>query len=53
MPELPEVETIVRQLQRQVPGKKVSIVDWDHFQKTAAYSIKIVEALGFPREDKK
>jgi ABC-type Fe3+ transport system substrate-binding protein len=34
-------------------GKKVSIVDWDHFQKTAAYSNKIVEALGFPREDKK
>jgi iron(III) transport system substrate-binding protein len=34
-------------------GKKVSIVDWAHFQKTAAYSNKIVEALGFPREDKR
>lgn len=34
-------------------GKKLSIVDWDHFQKTAGYSNKIVEALGFPREDKK
>ena len=33
-------------------GKKVSLVDWYHFQKTASYSNKIVEAMGFPRADK-
>ncbi|MBI2985375.1 MAG: ABC transporter substrate-binding protein [Deltaproteobacteria bacterium] len=34
-------------------GKKVSLVDWDHFQKTGDYEKKIVEALGFPRADRK
>ena len=34
-------------------GKKVSLVDWNHFQKTGDYSKKIIEAMGFPREEKK
>ena len=34
-------------------GKKVSTVGWDHFQRMGEYEKKIVEALGFPREETK
>jgi iron(III) transport system substrate-binding protein len=34
-------------------GKKISIVAWDHFQKTGDYSKRIVEAMGFPRVEKR
>jgi hypothetical protein len=34
-------------------GKKVSTVGWDHFQRIGEYEKKIVEALGFPREETK
>jgi ABC-type Fe3+ transport system substrate-binding protein len=30
-------------------GKNVSLVGWDHFQKTGEYEKRIVEAMGFPR----
>jgi ABC-type Fe3+ transport system substrate-binding protein len=36
-----------------IRGKKLSVVDWEHFQKTGDYSMKIVEAMGFPRVEKK
>ena len=42
--------SVLEQLTR---GKKVSLVDWNHFQKTGDYSKKIIEAMGFPREEKK
>ena len=38
--------------EQQTRGKKVSIVAWDHFQKTGEYAKKIVEASGFPRAEK-
>jgi hypothetical protein len=34
-------------------GKKVSIVAWDHFEKTGDYSKRIIEAMGFPRVEEK
>ena len=34
-------------------GKKLSIVAWDHFQKTGNYSKRIIEAMGFPRAEKR
>ena len=34
-------------------GKKVSLVGWDHFQKTGEYEKRIVEALGFPRAEQR
>ncbi len=36
----------------QARGKKVSIVAWDHFEKTGEYAKKIVEVSGFPRAEK-
>jgi iron(III) transport system substrate-binding protein len=34
-------------------GKKLSVVDWDHFSRTPEYQKKIVEAYGFPTADAK
>jgi iron(III) transport system substrate-binding protein len=34
---------------RATQGKKLSIVDWNHFQRAREYEEKIVDALGFPR----
>jgi spermidine/putrescine-binding protein len=34
-------------------GKKLSIVDWDHFTKMREYQAKIVEAYGFPKAEKR
>ena len=34
---------------RATQGKKLSIVDWHHFQRAREYEEKIVDALGFPR----
>src|SRR5262245_11904403 len=34
---------------RITQGKKVSMVDWSHFQRMREYEEKIVDALGFPR----
>ena len=30
-------------------GKKLSVVDWNHYSKTQEYEKKIVEAYGFPQ----
>ena len=35
-----------------IRGKTLSVVDWEHFQKTGDYSKKIVEAMGLPRAEK-
>jgi iron(III) transport system substrate-binding protein len=32
-------------------GKKLSIVDWDHFAKISGYQDKILEAYGFPKAE--
>ena len=37
---------------REVRGKELSLVDWDHFTKVQDYIEKVVAALGFPRADK-
>jgi len=37
---------------REVRGKKLSLVGWDHFTKIQDYIEKIVAAYGFPRADK-
>ena len=34
-------------------GKKLSVVDWNHFTKMQDYQAKIVEAYGFPKEERK
>ncbi|MBM4297444.1 MAG: extracellular solute-binding protein [Deltaproteobacteria bacterium] len=34
-------------------GKKLSIVDWNHFAKMPEYQNKVVEAYGFPKVDRK
>ncbi len=34
---------------RATQGKKLSVVDWSHFQRMREYEEKIVDALGFPR----
>jgi ABC-type thiamine transport system substrate-binding protein len=34
-------------------GKKLSVVDWNHFSKIPDYQSKIVEAYGFPKADRK
>ena len=36
-----------------IRGKRVSVVQWDHFAKTGDYQAKVVEAYGFPKEEKK
>jgi hypothetical protein len=33
-------------------GKKLSMVDWDHFTKIEEYSAKLFEAYGFPKPAK-
>jgi iron(III) transport system substrate-binding protein len=41
-------------VQEQVTrGKKLSIVDWNHFAKMTEYQQKVVEAYGFPKADRK
>jgi len=32
-------------------GKKLSVVDWNHFGKYQDYEAKIFVAWGFPKED--
>ncbi len=34
-------------------GKKVSLVDWDHYIKMDGYQEKVVEAYGFPKAEQK
>jgi ABC-type Fe3+ transport system substrate-binding protein len=34
-------------------GKKLSVVDWNHFSKMPDYQSKVVEAYGFPKADRK
>ncbi len=34
-------------------GKKLSLVDWDHFAKMPDYQAKVVEAYGFPKADRR
>ena len=34
-------------------GKKLSIVDWNHFSKMQEYQTKVVEAYGFPKAERK
>lgn len=34
-------------------GKKLSVVDWNHFSKMPEYQSKIVEAYGFPKAERK
>jgi ABC-type Fe3+ transport system substrate-binding protein len=34
-------------------GKRLSVVAWDHFTKLGEYQQKVVEAYGFPREEKR
>jgi ABC-type Fe3+ transport system substrate-binding protein len=34
---------------RATQAKKLSVVDWSHFQRMREYEEKIVDALGFPR----
>ena len=33
-------------------GKKLSVVNWDHFPKMPEYQAKVVEAYGFPKAEK-
>jgi len=37
--------------EQAVSGKKLSVVDWNHFTKIQDYEKKIVEAYGFPRAE--
>jgi iron(III) transport system substrate-binding protein len=39
-------------ISREVQGKQLSVVDWNHFAKFQEYGEKIIEALGFPKADK-
>ena len=39
--------------ERVIRGKRTSVVQWDHFSKLGEYQAKVVEAYGFPKEDKK
>lgn len=34
-------------------GKKLSVVDWNHFSKIQDYQAKVVEAYGFPKAERK
>jgi len=34
-------------------GKRLSLVDWDHFAKMPNYQAKVVEAYGFPKADRR
>ena len=34
-------------------GKKLSVVDWNHFSKMQEYQAKVVEAYGFPKAERK
>jgi spermidine/putrescine-binding protein len=34
-------------------GKKLSVVDWNHFTKMQDYQAKIVETYGFPKEERR
>jgi ABC-type Fe3+ transport system substrate-binding protein len=37
---------------QEIKGKKLSLVDWDHYTKLRDYQDKIVAAYGFPKETK-
>jgi len=37
--------------EQAIRGKKLSVVDWNHYVKTPEYQKKIVEAYGFPRAE--
>ena len=36
---------------QEIKGKKVSVVDWEHYTKLGEYQDKIVAAYGFPKAD--
>lgn len=36
---------------QEIKGKKISLVDWDHYTKLGDYQNKIVAAYGFPKAD--
>ena len=37
---------------QEIKGKKLSLVDWDHYTKLSDYQDKVVAAYGFPKADK-
>ncbi|HWP60870.1 MAG TPA: extracellular solute-binding protein [Candidatus Acidoferrales bacterium] len=39
--------------ERLLRGKRLSVVQWDHFSKLGEYQAKVVEAYGFPKEERK
>ncbi|MBI2988369.1 MAG: substrate-binding domain-containing protein [Deltaproteobacteria bacterium] len=39
-------------ISQEIPGKEVSVVDWDHNTKFEEYVEKIFAAYGFPKADK-
>jgi len=38
---------------QEIKGKKLSVVDWDHYTKLSDYQDKIVAAYGFPKAETK
>ena len=36
---------------QEIKGKKLSLVDWDHYTKLRDYQGKIVAAYGFPKAE--
>ena len=36
---------------QEIKGKKISLVDWDHYTKLGDYQNKVVAAYGFPKAD--
>ena len=39
--------------ERATRGKKLSVVDWNHFSKMPDYQSKVIEAYGFPKAERK
>lgn len=39
-------------LERLIQGKKLSLVNWDHYIKMPEYQSKVVEAYGFPKAER-
>jgi ABC-type Fe3+ transport system substrate-binding protein len=37
---------------QEIRGKKISLVDWEHYTKLGEYQDKVVAAYGFPKADK-
>ena len=38
---------------QEIKGKKLSLVDWDHYTKLRDYQDKLVAAYGFPKAESK